>query len=241
MDDEFRAAAREEFSRLLDRWKMVETSIKQAEQISSEAQIPAINELRYASRQLFNAIIHLDRAELSEEDKKKISKRIIVADQYLYNAEHDISDSIVTFYRHVTIDINERYGRNIVTSHFPLYPIFCEHIKDCERLISESRGNYEQRSDNYTKIRTNHVPHLLKLHDNLIEAQVSAEEEKNRTDNAIKLAEGRVTLALGITIFSVPLALLGIALAFYMWLVTPAQYCVHHGKTPILNIICSGQ
>ncbi len=201
MDEDFRADAKVRISCLLDRWKSVESSIKEAEQISSEEQIPAINELRYAARQLFNAFLYFDNPDLTKEEKEKINNRITVADQYLHNAEHDISDSIVTFYDHVCIDAEDRYGRSVITTHFPQFPSFRETIRECKRLVVESRRNYELRGDNYTKIRENHIPHLLSMHDALLDAQVGAEEERRRTQHAIRIANGKFKVSLFVLVF----------------------------------------
>ena len=94
-EEEFRAKAKADISCLLDKWKTVELWIKRAEQINGSAMIPAINELRYASRQLFNAIHLYDKAPIAIEEREKIKKRIIISEQYLLNSEHDISDVTV--------------------------------------------------------------------------------------------------------------------------------------------------
>jgi len=239
MDDgDFRAAAKEDFSRLLTQWTRIELWLKRAEQINGEAIIPAINELRYASRQLFNALRLFDKDPLAANDIKKIERRITIAEQYLLNSEHDIYDSIVTFYRAVINDIEERFGRNIITSHFDQYPAFRTHVSECEWLISDSRGDYEHRADNYNKIRVDHVPQLLALHESLLDAQVSAAEETERTNRAIIFAEGRASLSFLINVLTIPIAIAGIVLALYMWKVTPEQYCVLHKHTPVMNVIC---
>lgn len=62
MPDAFRNGVRDDLSRLLSHWKAVELWIKRAEQVNKKAVIPAINELRYASRQLFQAVkLHISR------------------------------------------------------------------------------------------------------------------------------------------------------------------------------------
>jgi len=217
MDEEaFRAAAKRDISRLLLQWTHVEQWLKKAEQINGEAIIPAINELRYASRQLFNAINLFDKTPLADNEITKIGRRIIVAEQYLLNAEHDIYDSIVTFYHSVIVDIEERFGRNIITSHFQQYPAFRQHVKDCEVLIADSRGQYDNRAANYNRIRTAYVPAMISLHENLLDAQVSAAEEIGRTNRQIRLAEGRASLSFWLHVVSVPIAVVGIALAVYL-------------------------
>jgi hypothetical protein len=235
MSDDFRAAAREKISRLLDKWKSIEGSIKIAEQISSEAQIPAINELRYASRQLFNAVMLIDKIELTGDDRQKIDQHITVAGQYLLNAEHDIADAVVTFFHSVVADVEVRYGRNIITTHFPRFPLFRDHIKQCERLIAETRGNYELRSDNYRQIRENHIPHLVDMHEALIESQVSAEEERQRAARELVIAKGKVRLY-GFGMLA--LAIIAILEPPILWWMPPDKLCKWYGEKPILRPIC---
>jgi hypothetical protein len=238
-EEEFRAKAKADISRLLDNWKTVELWIKRAEQINGSAMIPAINELRYASRQLFNAIHLYDKAPIAIEEREKIKKRIIISEQYLLNSEHDISDAVITYYKTVCIDLENRFGRNIITSHFAEYPLFRRHISDCENLISDSRQHYDNRSENYRHVRDDHILPMIEMHEALIDAEVSAQEETLRTERELKFAEGRASLLFYIAILSFPLAILGIALSVYLWIVTPEKYCIFHKKTPVLDLICS--
>ncbi len=53
----FRRDKKREFEELLAYWRDIECWIKTAEQVNTRAVIPAINELRYAARQLFCAIV----------------------------------------------------------------------------------------------------------------------------------------------------------------------------------------
>jgi hypothetical protein len=237
-EEEFRAAAKADFSRPLLQWTRIELWLKRAEQINGEAIIPAINELRYASRQLFNALRLFDSTPLTDQDIRRISKRIIVAEQYLLNSEHDIYDSIVTFYRAVINDIENRYGRNIITSHFIRYPMLVEHVKNCEDLIADARHNYENRAHNYSRIRDQYIPEISSMHEGLLDAQVSAQEEINRTRSELIIAEGRASLSFWIVILTLPLAIIGVALPVYLWVVTPQRYCEVHSNTFILNWIC---
>jgi hypothetical protein len=70
--DEFRKWANAELSRLLAYWRTIEFWIKKAEQVNDEAIIPAINELRYASRQIFNAWRILGKEEELTEGEKDV-------------------------------------------------------------------------------------------------------------------------------------------------------------------------
>lgn len=237
-EEEFRVKAKADFARLLEKWQIVELWIKKAEQVNGAALIAAVNELRYASRQLFNAIHLYDNVPLSDVEREEINKHIIVAEQYLLNSEHDISDSVITFYKAVCVDIERRFGRNIITSHFAQYPLFRGHITSCEDLFSDSRQHYDRRSDNYRQVRDDHMIHMIAMHADLVDAEVSAQEEVERTAHSLRLAEGRASLLFYVTVISLPLAILGIVLTIYLWAVTPEKYCNLHKDTPILNWIC---
>ncbi len=110
MEDTFRACVREDLARLLSHWNTIEFWIKRAEQVNKKAVIPAINELRYASRQLFQAVKLFQNEEFSDGDKSVIRKRIIIAEQYLLNADHDVCDAIVGFFDENIEYLDKRYG-----------------------------------------------------------------------------------------------------------------------------------
>jgi hypothetical protein len=244
-EEEFRERAKQDFARLLEHWRTVERWIKKAEQINNSALIPAINELRYAGRQLFNALLLFDDQALTPLQIRWIEKRIIIAEQYLFNAEHDISDGIVGFYRSIVQGAEDRFGRNIITSHFPDFPRLREIIHSCDMLIEDARGSYENRTSNYRTIRENHLPTIISLHERFIDAQVSAEEETERTENELRRSEGRANVLWWFTIISFPIAVvsfpltvIGLLLTIYVWVVTPEKYCERHSGTSLLNVIC---
>jgi hypothetical protein len=135
---------------LLDHWRTVEFWIKRAEQINKQAVIPAINELRYASRQLFNAIRILSKPELTDGDRDVVRRRIIIAQQYLFNADHDISDAIVGFYDILIRDLDLKLGPTAITIHFAEYPFFKQRIRESQEMIAEARRDYDKRGENYT-------------------------------------------------------------------------------------------
>lgn len=145
MQEEFRRSAKEEFARLLVHWRTVELWVKRAEQVTQKAMIPAINELRYASRQLFNAIRIYDNGRLDPADCKVISKRIIIAEQYLLNSEHDIADGIVGFYENICRGLDGDVGPTAVIECFPEYQFFKKCLITCNELIADARHDYEKR------------------------------------------------------------------------------------------------
>src|SRR5208283_5086123 len=177
MEDTFRACVREDLARLLSHWKTIEFWIKRAEQVNKKAVIPAINELRYASRQLFQAVKLFQNEEFSDGDKSVIRKRIIIAEQYLLNADHDVCDAIVGFFDENIEYLDKRYGISQITIFFHDYPKLRQIIKESSALISDSRHEYDNRKRNYEKLRDKHFPVLLDSYEQLLDAEVSAKRQ----------------------------------------------------------------
>ena len=174
MSDAFRSRASEDLARLLVHWRTIEFWIKRAEQINGEAVIPAINELRYASRQIFQAVKLLGKNTLNPGECHVIEKRLIIAEQYLLNADHDVCDAIISFFAENIKHLDSNYGVSNISVFFVEYPALRRRIKECYDLIANSRGEYDDRKKNYGDIRSNHFVHILEAYQHLIDAEVSA-------------------------------------------------------------------
>lgn len=146
---------------IVSKWSDVQAEIKRAEQISRLAVGPSVNELRYAGRILVSAFVkELDPTPIPLNDKEELnlneisfSEKIVIADQYLTNAENDISDSLFYFFQSRADEINDRYGAKAVTDRNPNYQTFLDGLKISRDLIIESRRNIEMRKKNYTKLK----------------------------------------------------------------------------------------
>lgn len=189
-----RKEADQEILRLLEHWRQVERSIKRAEQISGKAVIPAINELRYASRQLFTAsqILRKDGA-LGDGDQSILRKRITIAEQYLLNADHDAIDGPVTHYRRYIDRLNKEFGVAAITKHFHKYPDICDQVSECEALIDETRLYYDKRKENYDKIRGNHIETLVSAYREFENAEIDALFEKAELERQIVVKQKVIT------------------------------------------------
>jgi len=238
MDGDFRRRAMNDVARLLSHWSTIEFWLKKAEQINNEAVIPAINELRYASRQIFNAIRVLEKSELTEGDKSVINRRLIIGEQYLYNAEHDICDAVVTFYHEVISDLDNEFGPTAITILFPEYPLLKQRVQECERLILETRRNYDRRGPIYATLRENHFPHLLDAHRRLIEAEVGARETRAEKDRELMLAQAKITILSWFGLIAGLASVIAIPLSIYLWTFAYGDYCNLHGKNAALGFIC---
>lgn len=145
----------------MTRWSDVQAEIKRAEQISRLAVGPSVNELRYAGRILVAAFVkELDQKPipLNEKEEEDInsftfSEKIAIADQYLINADNDISDSLFYFFQSRADDINGRYGSGAVVKRHEPYQAFLDDLKLSRDLIIESRRNVEKRKENYKKLK----------------------------------------------------------------------------------------
>jgi hypothetical protein len=238
--DEFRQRAMDDIARLLAHWRTIEFWIKKAEQINKQAIIPAINELRYASRQVFNAFRVIGKTDLNDGDKSVINRRLIIAEQYLFNAEHDICDAIVTFYDEVVSDLEREFGRTAITIQFPEFPDLKRRIQESQDLILDARQDYEKRLPNYTTLRTNHFPHFIDSHRRLVEAEVSVREQKSANDRALTIAQAKIGFLGVFSIVTGIAALVAVPLSIYLWVFAHDDFCKVHGKNAILGIVCSG-
>ena len=167
-------------------WNDVQGNLKQAEQINQLAVIPAVNELRYAGRILVHVLasgqcgVNLAKAaavdlvqeaeergiSLGKSDKKdeldemSLSEAIIIAKQYLKNAQHDISDALVYFFQQRVDELNSRYGAASIKSRRPEYEHIITKLRKCRELVIESRTNLSVRDKNYAEIRE-HTKYLI--------------------------------------------------------------------------------
>lgn len=196
---------------LFRQWNEVQGNLKQAEQINQLAVIPAVNELRYAGRILVHVLAsgqcgvdlaseaHVNltaeatergvsfkpEGEASDElDEMSLNEAIIIARQYLKNAQHDISDALVYFFQQRVDELNSRYGAAAIIERRDTYSDIVDRLKQCRELVIESRTNLSLRDKNYAEIR--------KLTANLIENYF--ELDKTDTFMAIEVARYQETI-----------------------------------------------
>jgi len=236
MEDEFYDRARADLARLLSYWREIERWIKKAEQVNNAALIPAINELRYASRQLFNAQLLFTNADLNEGQKSVVRCRLIIAEQYLINAEHDIVDGIIAFYRSITRKLDTEFGQTAITENFLKYPFLKQELKICDQLIEDARHNYDNRRENYRNIREAKFPLIIDLYDDLVSAEVSVRETANRLKRNLEIAKGRKDLLWWAAITGWPIAVITFMFSWYTWTTTYDDFCASHKR--VVGIIC---
>lgn len=142
-------------------WSEIQAEIKRAEQISRLAVGPAVNELRYAGRMLVAAFVKeldinpipLDAKEEEDLNGTSLAEKIVVVEQYLTNADNDISDALLYFFQKRVDDLNSRYGAAAIEARHPKYTAFLKHLDEARILIIESRRDIRIRKKNYKKIK----------------------------------------------------------------------------------------
>jgi hypothetical protein len=156
--------------RLLNRWEEVEGNIKSAELVHRSVPIPAINELRYAARQLIWAITSASCS--NNADGSLIDKALSNAEQYITNTDHAVVESVVLYISWHIDELNYRFGQVAISEQAPYYEKLCGIRNDCVRLIEESRRNPSQRDQNYQQIKDKYISELIQHSKNIIETDV---------------------------------------------------------------------
>jgi len=151
---------RDKLEKIYKRWQSVQAYLKRAEQISQTAVIPAINELRYAGRILVAILaeelhdLDLDKSPQDTElFEKSLSDKLAIADQYLINADHDISDAIIYFIQSRVDQINSKFGAASVIAKHPKYSEILDNLQEARHLVIESRGTLAKREFNYNRVK----------------------------------------------------------------------------------------
>jgi hypothetical protein len=239
MPDAFRDGVRGDFSRLLAHWKTIELWIKRAEQVNKKAVIPAINELRYASRQIFQVVRLLEKESLSSIDEKIIQKRIIIAEQYLLNADHDVCDAVIGYFELNIEYLDMTYGISSIAMFYFEYPSMRERIKSCSALIAASRGEYDDRKKNYDELRSNHFSHIIDSHEKMLQAEVSAKAAKDETDRQLTIARSRIRLLEKIGLIGAICSIIAVPMSVYLWMVGPKAFCTAFSGYRLVDGACA--
>lgn len=140
-----------------------------------------------------------------------------MAEQYLLNAAHDVADSIITYYADVIDIIRSQYGAPEITIHYPEFPLLCKRLRECEKLVRETRQDYEKRRENYDKVRTEYFDYFVDEFEKLQNAEVNAAYDKEKLQREVILAKKSTTVwqavSLGLAILSAVLGITSVWLA----------------------------
>jgi hypothetical protein len=166
--------------RLSDRWRNLEERIKATEQVIGTVTIPAINELRYSGRRFFEAWLIADNPETTNEEKEAFHDHIRMAEQYFNNADHDLTDALVSFFSERKTHFIEKYGIAKGTLIYPTIMGWFEQIDRAQEIIRHARGNRHDRMADYSRLEKDLIPGLLERYSQIVYSEVFYVKKERR-------------------------------------------------------------
>ncbi|MGL4490221.1 MAG: hypothetical protein ACRCU5_12340 [Rhizobiaceae bacterium] len=152
------AAAR---AKLVSEWNISEEYLKISEQISAEAVIPGINELRYAGRKL------LDAYELETADPKRALTLLNDAVHDCYRARHDCIDVAVSLINsHVEL-MTKKLTYTKMTGVLPDLGSLISDLSSAQTKMAGSRARRSAREEIYEDIKDIDLPAIRVRYDKL--------------------------------------------------------------------------
>jgi len=148
-------------------WNKIERRLKEAEQLRGEAIVASINEMRYAGRRIVD-VLHLQTLTATEKRTIEIFEHLVVAKNYLINADHDVTDSICFFVHKRVRRTVEKYGVETVSELCEGFAALYPRIKEVDLLVQKSRETRIERNDAYDELEKNYIPKVTKLYERLI-------------------------------------------------------------------------
>lgn len=195
----------ERLKRIFDHWGEIQANIKDAELFGEKVVLPALNELRYASRILVATLlkIHYDKnVDINDETKSftetenaasgqeatnrsshTASERMAIVEQYLINADHDVLDGVLAYLIMRTNALNSRFGQKALVEQSSEYQYLIESIEKAKVLVVESRRDISKRQNNYLEIKQL-IGETRGLYNQLIKTEIyaSLQVEKERSE-----------------------------------------------------------
>lgn len=225
MTNDHRRKAKRQLDQLLDYWRQIEYWLKRAEQVSYDACVPAINELRYASRQLLNAVRVYGKHKLTPGDISVLRKRIVIAEQYMLNADHDICDAVVKYFAKSIHDAEKQVPVERIHVHFNEYASYKGSVQEANRLIVETRSEYDKRAENYHAIQTRIIPDLITLYPKFENGAASAIYEQRELSVQLERAKAKAKILGFFPILTGLASMISVPLAIGLWLKPVDDFC----------------
>jgi hypothetical protein len=158
---------------LSERWRNLEFRIKDAEQITGTVTIPAVNELRYTGRRFFEAWLIAAKGTRTEKDIADFHDHIRVAQQYFNNADHDLTDALISFFAERRRHFQAKYGLIRGTQMYPTLVAWMGKIDEAQAIIRESRANRHDRMNNYQRLEKELLPGLISRYREIVLSEIS--------------------------------------------------------------------
>jgi len=194
---------------ICERWNRVEGLLKRAERLRNQAIIPSINELRYAGRNIIDALnILVNKSDQPWQDVFPEFKSFIIEAQVCCRkAEHDIVDAMV-FYLHGKMkNMREEFGFANIQRFFPEFVKFTTQMAEINAFITQSREEREKRPEIYQKILVEYLPDLEKWHKELEVSHEAMREELPKEKRARQIGKVIMWVSLFLAFASITITL----------------------------------
>ena len=149
------------FEDIICEWNSAEKCIKQSEQINHAVVFPAVKELRYAGRQMIDALQLIYKSG----DESKISEHLIDAKLGCNRARHDAVDAGIS---KIAIDLDtmvKRFSPTLIFQMNPNYPDLISLLEIIQKKIVDSREHRADRDAIYTQIEKDEFPKIISLYE----------------------------------------------------------------------------
>jgi hypothetical protein len=161
-------------------WNRIERRAKAAEQIRGEAIIPAINEMRYAGRRVVDGLAAVEWPVPGAPDDarlQELDEHLIMAKNYLVNADHDITDAICFLVLSRVSQAVEQHGMLRVCTVYPAFSELYPAVLEAQEIIRGSREDRRQRVAEYEKLADVYIPKFEELYRKLTQTRDLAVSE----------------------------------------------------------------
>lgn len=188
------------FADIRHEWDEAELVIKLAEQVTYDAIIPAVTELRYAGRRLIDAL----NAAAEGVPADRITAFLEDARFNCHRARHDAVDAA---FAKMAIDLNRlayKMGYDTVVAAYPDFVRLVRQLDEARDKILESRRYRANRDEIYKAISEVDFPSLVQDYRLL-----------RQSETTMRIIKAAKSTSVGIGIV---LAVIGYILAAYMWL-----------------------
>ena len=175
-------------------WGEAEETIKLFDKLSSEASIPAINELRYAGRRMTNAITAYHDMESGSDKDQEIKRHLTEARENCLKADHDAVDAIVYYIERRLQELENFVGPSRIATFFPKYTEIIRKINQVSENMTKSRnGKKDSREKYYKKIKQDLLPDIIDFY-----SSITASENRILADHTRNQKRERIYLGLAI-------------------------------------------
>jgi hypothetical protein len=152
---------RRRLSAMAARWNDIEERMKTVELMRGETVIACVNELRYTGRRIVDALLLIAEEKSEGENFQKISDHLLVAESYLNNADHDLTDAVVLFVGIRAKRVLELHGIEKIKKNIPDCDSFLDDLEKARSIVISSRGKRETREARYQELAKIYVPRLI--------------------------------------------------------------------------------